>query len=441
MTDLQHDLDVVYPLPSAEASLTSAEQLAAADTYNQSAWAILYGALVNGFGVSPQTFQMAYPYAAWNWPTEQLGYVSPAQYDALSAIPAWSAIGKSSSTGTRFNDMYAAFLNVISPDTSDPELRKRIDALYGDLVAAHNLQQRTLQQAKAAYEADTTKDKPGFTQWLGTLDGRSWQAQLSSLGKALDQAQANYDAAVDEAKTPNLKQALSALADRDYYSKLNDPNLSTMPPVPNWTTPTTAAKWANRAATGDVASGGISISNSDAAYDFSKSWAGGSASVGNWFWQVQVAGSWQKIDIFESDASLTASVQFAGIEEILVQPGQWYTGVSALAKGPYKRGYSEFGEGGSTAVFGEKGFLPMVKTGMYVVYRPSFSISVKQATFSAFEQQFSAATGVRIGPFTFGAKGGSQQAGWTASQAGLNFSGKSDSTDPFIIGYTVNVLP
>ena len=441
MTDLQHDLDVVYPLPRVEASQTSAEQLAAADTYNQSAWAILYGALVNGFGVSPQTFQMAYPYAAWNWPTEQLGYISPAQYDTLSAIPAWSAIGKSSSTGTRFNDMYAAFLNVISPDTSDPELRKRIDSLYGNLVAAANLQRRTLQQAEAAYEADTSKNKPGFTEWLGTLAGQSWQSQLASLGKALSQAQANYDAAVDEAKTPNLKQALAALASQAYYSKLNDPNLSAMPPVPNWTTPTTAAEWADRAALGDVASGGISISNSDAAYDFSKSWAGGSASVGNWFWQVQVAGSWQKVDIFESDANLTASVQFEGIEEMLIQPAQWYTGVSALAKGPYKRGYSEFGEGGSTAVFGQKGFLPMIKTGMYVVYRPSFSISVKQATFSAFEQQFNAATGVRIGPFTFSAKGGSQQAGWSASQAGLNFSGKSDSTEPFIIGYTVNALP
>lgn len=96
--------------------------LAAADPYDQSAWAILYGALVNGLGVDPDTFQMTYPTIAWDWATQNLGYTSPAQYDTLSTIPDWSAIGRYASTGDRFNSMYQAFLNVIAPDVSNPGL-------------------------------------------------------------------------------------------------------------------------------------------------------------------------------------------------------------------------------------------------------------------------------------------------------------------------------
>jgi hypothetical protein len=78
---------------------------------------------------------------------------------------------------------------------------------------------------------------------------------------------------------------------------------------------------------------------------------------------------------------------------------------------------------------------------MYVVYRPSFSIRVSHDTFTAFDQQFTASTGIRVGPFTFTAKGGADQAGWTASSTGMSFTGTTDSTEPFILGYTLKAMP
>ena len=425
-----------------ERALRDAEaSLAAASPYDQSAWAILYGAMVNGYGVDPSQFQMVYPYIPWDWKTENLGYIGPAQYDTLSTIPAWSAVGKYTSTGDRFNDQYKAFLNVISPDTSDPDLRKRIDEAFNDVTDKTNTYTRTVQQAKDAYNDDPSDDKPDFSKWLGTIDGKGWQSQIVSTEAAMNQAQANYIAVVDEAKTPNLTEALDASKNQDYYAKLNDPNLSAMPKVPNWSTSTNAQKWADKAARGDVPGGGIAISNSDSAYSYSKTWAGGSTSVGNWFWSVKVKASWERIDEFASDQSLSATINFQGIEEIGIQPSPWYMSVTNLQNGPYKRGYSKDGNNDTVAAFGQKGFLPMIKTGMYVVYKPSFSIDVKKSTFTAFKEKFNASTELRIGPFTFSAEGGHEKAGWEANESGLSFTGKSTSTVPAIVGFTVKLLP
>ena len=409
--------------------------------YDDTAWSILYGSLINGYGVSPETFQMTYPYIAWDWPTQNLGYMGPDQYDVLSVMPAFSAVGQFQSSGSRFNDQYRAFLNVILANSTDPALQKKIDALYDQLVVATNTYDRTLQQARAAYAEDPDPDKKDFTRWLGSITGKSWQTKLNALAKGVGQAEANYGSAVEEAKTPNITEALEAYGDPQYYSKLNDPTLAGMPAVPNWSTPISSKAWATKAANGDVAGGAISFSNSDSTYDYSKTWAKGSTSVGNLFWSVKANGSWSRIDTFETDRNLNASVQFEAAEQILIQPGPWYTGVGALANGPYKRGYSKLGGGGTQAVFGEEGFLPLVKTGMLVVYRPSFMISVDQSTFKSFEETFKAAAGLRIGPFTFGAEGGSTKAGWEASSSSLSFTGKSDSTTPFIVGFNVQTLP
>jgi hypothetical protein len=442
MTESNVGMTLAKARANMERALRDAEaSLAASSPYDQSAWAILYGSMVNGYGVDPLQFQLVYPLIPWDWATENLGYIGPAQYDTLSTIPAWSAVGKYSSAGDRFNNQYKAFLNVISPDTSDPALRRRIDEAFNDLTDKTNAYTRTVQQARDAYNSAPSNNKPDFTPWLGTIDGKGWQTKISSTETAMNQSQKNYTAVVDEASTPNLTEALDASRNQDYYAKLNDPNLAAMPKVPNWSTTITAQKWADKAANGDVPSGGINISNSDSAYSYSNSWAGGSAEVGNWFWSVKVSGSWERIDEFASDQSLSAAINFQGIEEIGIQPSPWFMGVTNLQNGPYKRGFSKDGGDNTVAVFGEKGFLPMIKTGMYVVYKPSFSIDVKKSTFTSFKEKFNASTDLRIGPFTFSAEGGHERAGWEANEAGLSFSGKSTSTVPAVIGFTIKLLP
>jgi hypothetical protein len=425
-----------YKLRSARAAADPSS-----DKYNQSSWAILYGALAESFGLTPETFQLVYPGIVWNWPDENLGYIGPAAYDAMSTIPQYSAVGSYTSSGERFNDQYLAFLNVIDPATSDPKLRGDIERAYNAFVAAANTYDRTMQQAKASYDGLVDGGTPSFTGWLGTLQGRGWQAKIESGFKGVESAQRVYNSLVDQTVTPNLTEALNAYADEDYWSTLNDLNLKAMPAVPGYATPITSSVWRDRMERGEVPSNSISLANSDQSFDYSKSWAKGSASVGSWFWRVKVSSKWERIDAFASDASLSATITFKGIEQVGIQPSGWYKGVKNLANGPYKRGFSKDGEGGTTAVFGDKGFLPMVKTGMLVAAGLTFDISVDKSTFNYFSQMFEAATSIGIGPFTLDAEGGHKTNNWQADSESTSFSGTSSSTQPQIVGWTINTLP
>ena len=206
------------------------------DKYNQDSWAILYQALNGAFGISPDNFQLIYPNIPWIWPSERLGYIGASAYDAMSTIPQYSAIGKYTSTGERFNDQYLAFLNVIDPATSDPDLRGEINRAAAALTDAANKYDRTMQQAKIAYNGSVPSGDPSFTEWLGTLEGRGWQASIDSDWKAVESAQRVYNSLVDQTTTPNLTEALNAYANPDFWSKLNDPALANMPAVPSYST-------------------------------------------------------------------------------------------------------------------------------------------------------------------------------------------------------------
>jgi len=78
---------------------------------------------------------------------------------------------------------------------------------------------------------------------------------------------------------------------------------------------------------------------------------------------------------------------------------------------------------------------------MYVGYKPTFTITVSQSTFKSFVEKFKTSIGLRIGPFTFNADGGSEKSGWNASQAGSSFTGTSTSDSPLILGVTIARLP
>src|SRR5215472_10586134 len=68
------------------------EQGLAAD-YDQKPWSLLYKALIDSIGADPRNFQLIYPFTSWNWPTQQSGFISSAQYNFCGAVPQWSAVG------------------------------------------------------------------------------------------------------------------------------------------------------------------------------------------------------------------------------------------------------------------------------------------------------------------------------------------------------------
>lgn len=413
---------------------------------NQKPWGLMYEAMTENLGVDTGNFQVIYPYTPWDWPAQPEGYMGSAQYDFCSTVPRWSAVGSYNSGATRFNMAYEQFLNIIVPRTVNPGLLKEIIISGGVLIKAAGDYNRIYSQAAGAYQADpdVVDNVPTFQEWLASPAGAGWNIQLAAANAKMEQAQKNYNAVVAQANTPGLEQAHQQLDNKDFYSKLSDPLLKDFPPVPNWAISISASQWVEKIKAGNGPAGGtVGFSNGERAYNYSNTWAKGSSRIEEFFWSVKVGGKWERVSEFESDRELDVSVAMEAMDLIAVQPGGWYNGpfVRSMANGPFIRGYSPYGADGTTPVFGAEGFLNLMKTGMYVCYKPAFTITVSRSTFDKFYEKFAASTGLRIGPFNFDAEGGAVKSGWNADPEGLRFTGTSASETPLIFGITIAVLP
>jgi hypothetical protein len=408
---------------------------------NETAWSLLYGAIIEGIGASPQTFQLLYPFASWNWPTTNVGFTSSAQYDFCATMPQWSAVGQYTSSGTTFDGAYQQFLNCIAATTTDPQLLQKIAAAKDNLTTATNQYQTDYLQAESTYNSAVTDNNPTFTAWLASPAGFSYQTQLSADQTNVNQLQAAYNTLVGEATTPNLAPAQTAMGNQAFYTKLIDAGSSNFPPVPGYSISTNAQNWVNQVQGGGGTGGSISFSNSQSVYDYSSTWAQGSTGASGWFWSVYANGSWQQASLFSSDSSLSCTISFTAWDTIQIQPLNWYSGTTALKNGPYAPGYSAFQQSGTTWMFGKGGVVPLLKTSMLVCYQPSIEITVSQSTYNQFQSQWSAAGGIQVGPFTLGGSAGGSTLDWSSSASGMTLRTNSTSTTPLIFGVNINVLP
>ena len=191
------------------------EQAAASDS-NQKPWGLLYKALSDSLGVDPDKFQLVYPFTSWNWPTEQVGFISAAQFDFCAAVPQWSAVGQYSSSGDLFHQAYQEFLNVIVAATDDPVLRQKIIAADNTLTSASNDYTKVYGQARSVYNDAVQNNDPSFTNWLASGVGKGWQSQITRAQTKLDQAQKNYDALVGQANTSRPGRCPDAIPKRGF---------------------------------------------------------------------------------------------------------------------------------------------------------------------------------------------------------------------------------
>lgn len=248
---------------------------------------------------------------------------------------------------------------------------------------------------------------------------------------------------LSETTTPGLADAQERLLNESYYTKYQDTSLSNFPSVPSYSISMDATTWLIMVQSGTGPAGGtINFSNSQSSYDYKNTWAGGSTSVGNFFWTVNVGGSWQRIDEFASDNQLEVTVKFEAWDQISIAAGRWYNGafVSSVEQGPFIRGYSPYGGNGEKAVWGENGIMSVQKVGMLVCYKPSFEIKVSSSSFSSFLEKWKVSGGLRIGPFQFGGGGGSTTSGWKSNSSTNTFSGTSTSESALIMGINVNLI-
>jgi len=409
---------------------------------NATAWNLLYGAMIEQLGLSPQKFQLIFPMTSWNWPTNNLGFTNAAQYDFCATMPQWSAVGAYVSSGATFDNAYLQFLNIIQLYTSNPTLQQQIAAAQNNVTQmAQNLQSINA-QALSTYNSTVTGNNPSYTTWLGSSEGLPYATQINTLTLQLTQAQNVVNQLANQQTTPNIAQALAAYATTAYYTKLSDPTLSGFPSVPGWSLSLSSQQWVNQVQGGGGTGGSISIANSSSTYDYSNTWAQGSTGAEGWFWSAYANGSWQQVEQFSTDASLTCSISFKAWDTISITPSKWYSGTTAFRNGPFRPGYTATNQPGSLAyMFGEGGIIPCFKTGMLVCYQPTITIDVSESTYQSFQQQWSAAAGIQVGPFQIGGSAGGSQLSWSKTAAGMSMNVASTSNIPLIFGVNVAVQP
>ena len=429
-----HPLAVMLEYPLALPEVTDV---------NDASWGHLYGAIIDGIGLSPKNFQLLYPFTSWDWPVANRGYTQAAQWDFCATVPQYSATGAYVSSGTTFNDAYQQLLNVVKADTSDPALEGRIAEARNILTIATNDYIMTYDQAQADYVRQTGgTNMPPFSEWLGSAGAISWKTQLAAARQTVEAKQRVLDQLLSETQTPGLIDAKERFRNQEYYTKYQNSELSGFPAVPGYSLSMDSTTWLQRVKAGGGMSGEVSFQNRSAQYDYSKTWAGGSSTVGNAFWSVNVGGSWERIDEFARDDNLEVTVSFKAWDQITIQSGRWYNGafVSSVRQGPFIRGYSPYGSGSDSPVWGKKGFMTAQKVGMIVCYKPSFTIKVSEQSFSAFSEKWQVCGGLQIGPFRFSGGGGSTTSGWRRDAATKTFTGTSTGEGAQILGTTINLI-
>ena len=403
-------------------------------------WDQLWTKLTTTFG---KNFQLQVPFSSYNWPDPQPGYMSIDTYDLFNERPMWSAAGKRQVSAT---GLYEAYGNVIkyAPDLAPtPQQQEQIKQLDGQINDARAKQDQDEQASFQAFVAEVKRDKSaGIPPPKDLSDWREDNGWMKALQTDKLQADKLTDEKAQILKTqyPQNAEVLDAWT----------------PPGPDATTTSKAfmrcfigtsknsywkALYSVRSPE-DIhdymSTGGqtlsCSLNSSHASSNMKHSWAGGSTGFSIDFFSIYASGSWEKFDLTESGESVSLTVTFKKIDSFPIGTAGWYDGgyLAHLAtNNKWAPGYSK------EKVFGKDGMLPLKTTNFLACIGMTISIKISQSSFERHQQQWKAAGGVQIGPFTFGGDGGQSSDDWNKSAEDSTFTVKLTGKYPYIIGYLV----
>lgn len=427
---------------------------------NQNLFSQTYDEIVrNILGSGTQYFQMLGNPQSFNWPVAPIGQLAPEAYQLMSAAPSYSPIGEFGGVGpsTLFSNYKEVFSHV--GFKVSPQFQKQIQDLSDQATIAQNNVVKATGAANSAYNVAKQNGGVFFTtkyptpaDWFNG-PGKTYTKQIDTEVKKADDI-FNQIQALNEANQPtSLQEALNLVKlPSGEPSGGNVPRGWAVVPdgegvlrwEPDFKIATTSQNWRAELTSGSIGQKTISLSANKSSDSINKTWAGGNVSYGNPFWGIYANGSWSETNISQSDNSVTATITLESATTVSITPGDWYEGgflkqlATAGGDGTSYQILSPYtATGGDHPLFGQKGLCSTMVTGLVVVYKPSFSVTMSSSTYNSFEQQIDASAGFRIGPFSFGGSGGHYAKDVNKTGNTTTFSGKSTSEDPVIIGVTV----
>jgi len=402
----------------------------------------------------------------FNWNVAPTGQIDSQAYMMLSAMPDYSPIGEFTRSTTRFFDAYKQIFSHVTFKVSPEQQQALTDATnqvtlkQNEITAANSDMNQAYLAAKQNGGVVFASKYPDVSSWLNN------SPEAKAYNKAIVDATTAYETALDfklqleQAFMPDsLQQAIAATK-----RPTSDPATASSAPrgwvkvadgsgilrwQPEFSIGTTGQDWRAELTNGSQGAFNITLDGSDSTSNLNKSWAGGSAGYNTFFWGVNGSGGWEKLDLSSSDSSIQAAIKAESSMLVNVSPGAWYDGgfLNELAKatqGPTGQGFTIVspweanGPQGSSSLFGPNGILTTGIVQLLVAYKPSFKVTMNDATYQRNYEKFNAGGGFRIGPFNFGGSGG-HESDYVHSTSGQNtFEGGSTSENPVILGVAVN---
>jgi hypothetical protein len=420
--------------------------------FNQDVWGKFIAGVQAAMGAGPTGTQLQVFGApvTYDWGVAT-GNTAPLEYwNFCDQIIKWSDVGGYSPGSADFVNGYQSWLNNIKQDFSQA-LKNQITAQSQTIAADVSKANSVLTTVGAAYKQYTINQAQfgmpvaAFTDWANStganLQISAAQAQVQKdndiYTRLLAQENRAYAGAWDAFNNTTFQRLYTDASSNVVTKRLIE-----------WSTNPTDMTQQLRA--GLLAnSKTISFSNSSSSYDFSKSWASGSASVNYGFWSVGGGGAWTKMNTAEAAASYSATITFKNLSLVTITPDSgWFDSgfLSASANGPYADpqfvGYGKDATAGQTYYFdGPQAVLPGRVTGILVGYQPSFSITTSASAFSEAFEEVQASGGLSIGPFHFGGSGGHTSDIKKSTSSANTIEGADTSNVASVFGIYVSTLP
>lgn len=426
---------------------------------NQNLFSQSYDQIIaQAMGGNSKNFQMLSKPIDFNWPVAAMGQTSPMAYSIMSMLPSYSPIGQFTPGDATFFSTYVRLLSHVSFQV-DPSKQSDLDGLKNQLTKAQNSLIAEGDNLSTAYQTAKQNGGEVFTAMYTTiaawLEGpgsvyKNTITKLTASVKALSDQYATFltdfstdpTIAADFEKIKTPTDPISGAAPAGWTKVANTDGSLEWQPVFN--IPTSGQDWRAQLTKGSAGAMDITLDASNTTSNLKKSWAGASASYDSGFWSVKASGSWSQTDIFNSDDSITVNIKTEASTIVPISAGSWYD--SGLMRDLAQNGngygarltppWTATGSGGNVA-FGKDGLLPTRITGLVVVYKPSYTLSMSSNTYTKHETEIRASLDIGIGPFTFGGSGGHTNIDINTTGNRTEIKNVSTSDDPLIIGVTV----
>lgn len=418
---------------------------------NESVWGKFLAAVQKMYtGPAGSQLQVLADPIPFDWGTKT-GNKTPLEYwNFCNQLPVWSEVGSYAPMGGSLVDSYKGFLDKIKQDYSQ-DLKNQIttaqEKLAADVSQIDSFNTTTGTAYKKYADNQTLLNMPveSVADWLKST-GRD--SQLESL-KAQVQKDNDVIASLLAQENRQYADAWAQFNDTKFQTPYSDAsNNVVMKRIYEWSenpTDITQKLRAGTLANAKTMTFGYTTEN----YDYSKSWAGGRASINYFFWGVEGGGAWTQMNEQKSYEGFKAEISFKNISLVNVNPETgWFDSgyLKTQADGPFVDkntvGFANEATGNQTYFFGGvKAILPAQVTGFLLGYQPSFKLTVSASAFSDVYKSVEAGGGIRIGPFRFGGSGGHTSRITKSSSESNTIEGSDTSDVAQIFAVFIKTLP